>query len=259
MTIIPILMYHGVDERLSPERRSLVSILPEEFERQMAWLHTGGYQSASLIRLARCLAEGEPLPERSFVLTFDDGFEGLYHHALPILQRYGFSATVFLVAGHVGGLNDWKGQPAVIPSLPLLSWSQIEEMSKLGIEFGSHTLTHPRLDQLGVQDWERELVGSKAVLEDRLGCPVESFAYPYGRFTPLVQRRVGQLYEAACTTQLDLVTTRNRPDALPRVDISVLHSPSIFQKLFSPWMAVYLAQRRQLRSLASKVLKRAWT
>jgi peptidoglycan/xylan/chitin deacetylase (PgdA/CDA1 family) len=164
---LPILMYHGVDRR-----PSVVTIPPNQFQWQMEWLHDHGYKSIPLGELSRCMITGEAFPERSVVLTFDDGYQSLYTEVFPVLQQYGFSATVFIIAGLCGKDNQWLGQPSFIPAMNLLTWEQIDEMARYGIEFGSHTFHHPRLDRLPASALYNEIVLPKVVLEDRLGRPV---------------------------------------------------------------------------------------
>ena len=152
----------------------------------MQTLHQRGVNVISLGQLVDGLTNGEPLPDRSVVLTFDDGFENVYQLAFPILQQYGFPATVFLVAGYCGKTNHWPSQPSGIPRLPIMTWEQIQEMDRADIEFGAHTHNHPRLDRVSGSELTLEVVNAKIVLEDHLGHQVDHFSYPYGmrRFIP---------------------------------------------------------------------------
>src|ERR671925_319704 len=103
---IPILMYHSVDARTS-----VITFPPDRFRWQVEWLYSHGYKIISLGELSRYMTSGQ-IPERSIVLTFDDGYQTLYTEVFPILQQYGFSATIFLVAGFCGKDKHWPGQPA---------------------------------------------------------------------------------------------------------------------------------------------------
>lgn len=250
---IPVLMYHALDEQ-----RSAISIPPSVFERQMKALHEGGFSVITLSDLVSKLQSGEALPERSVVITFDDGFEGVYTHGLPILQRYGFPATVFLVAGYCGKTNDWPSQPAGIPRLPLSDWPHIQEMERYGIEFGAHTHSHPRLDRLPPDELEREIVESKAIIEDKLGHEVNHFAYPYGRHNDVSAEMVSRTYSSACTTYLSMVTSESNPLALERVEALYLQSPRLVRLLANPAMPFYLGVRRKIRSTATALLHRDW-
>jgi len=204
------------------------------------------------------MATGQDFPERSVVLTFDDGYQSLYTEVFPILQQYGFSATVFLVAGYSGKDNQWPGQPSAIPKMKLLTWEQIDEMARYGIEFGSHTFHHPRLDQLPVGALYDEIVLPKIILESRLGRPVTVFAYPYGRYTDQVKDMVRGSYELACSTRTGLVKPVSDRYALERVEITYLSHPLVFQQLYHPFFPYYLSARWAARVLGSAIFPRAW-
>jgi peptidoglycan/xylan/chitin deacetylase (PgdA/CDA1 family) len=111
--------------------------------------------------------------QRPIVITFDDGYEDFYTHAFPILETYGFNSTVFLPTAYIGET------PRQFNGAECLTWSQIRELRRAGIEFGSHTVTHPQLKSLKPEDVRDEIRSSKATIEQQLGCAVKSFAYPY--------------------------------------------------------------------------------
>jgi len=247
-------MYHAIEER-----RSVLSVSPAIFAWQMRWLSERGYRIISLSDLVRHLRNNAPLPDRSVVITFDDGLESVYTSAFPILERYGFPATVFLVPDYCGRWNDWPSQPSVAPRLPLLSWPQIREMDRYGVEFGAHTLSHPRLDRLSRDEVEREILGSKASIEEHLGHPVEVFAYPYGRHNDTSGAVVRRAYTGACAGELKLVGPGSDPLALERIDAYYVTQPLLFRGLSRPWFPLYLGLRRPLRTIASAVLRRAWS
>ena len=249
---LPILMYHGVDVLLS-----VVTLHPDRFRWQMEWLHRHGYSGISLGDLVRCMIAGESFPERSVVLTFDDGYQSLYTEAFPVLIQYGFSATVFLVAGFCDKDNRWGSQPHNIPTMKLLTWGQIDEMARFGIEFGSHTLTHPYLDQLPPDALHDEIVLPKMILEDKLSRPVTVFAYPYGRYSKSAKDLVSSTYEAACSTRQGLTHPNSDRYMLERVEISYLSHPWAFQSLFHSIFPYYLSIRKAGRALRSTALQMA--
>lgn len=197
-TVIPIFMYHQVGP--IPEQHDPLGLAtpPQQFERQMAYLYQKGYQCLSLGEAVYRLRTGQNQPEKSFVITFDDGYEDLYSTVWPILDKFGFTATIFLVAERVGGESDWEGQNGVSAG-PLLSWGQIQELAARGFTFGSHTLTHPRLTSLEEKEAIRQLRHSKLILEDHLEVAVELFSYPYSDRSPHIQELVARSgYRAAC-------------------------------------------------------------
>ena len=107
------------------------------------------------------------------VITFDDGYFDFYSEAFPVLNRFGFTATMFLPTGFIADrVMAFKGRDC-------LTWSNVRELQKYGIQFGSHTVTHPQLRTLARAEIERELMDSKKTIEDRTGCGTESFAYPF--------------------------------------------------------------------------------
>lgn len=250
---VPILMYHAVDER-----PSAISIFPERFAWQMSSLRDNGYQPVTLTKLVRSFRDGGEVPTRPVVITFDDGFESVYTQAWPVLNRFGFEATVFLVAGYCGKLNDWPTQPSTAPRFRLMDWKQIQEMARYGIEFGGHTLSHPRLDKLAPQELKHEILDSKALLEDRLGCAVSVFAYPYGRYNQATKKLVGETYRAACGTELGLAGNNSDPLALERIEIHCVQLPALFGRLSSHWCELYLKILRPLRKARSAMAGHSW-
>jgi peptidoglycan/xylan/chitin deacetylase (PgdA/CDA1 family) len=173
-TSIPILMYHSVAEEneagMHPYYRTATA--PRVFEAQMESLRQSGF---SVIGLTEAISRfREPKAGKSsVVITFDDGFRNFYTNAFPILNRSGFTATMFLPTAHIGESRlSFKGKEC-------LSWSEVRELQKQGISFGSHTVTHPQLHDCDAPSIRKEIVDSKRTIEQRLGCAVESFSYPY--------------------------------------------------------------------------------
>jgi peptidoglycan/xylan/chitin deacetylase (PgdA/CDA1 family) len=196
--VFPILLYHQVAAVPTQHDPHGLAVSPGQFEQQMGYLHRAGYRCVSLAGAVRCVRAGRGLPRKSFVLTFDDGYRDLYFTVWPILRRFGFTATIFLVAGRAGGWSDWKGQTGPAAA-PLLSWSEARELIGFGAAFGSHTVTHPRLGQLDETQALAEIQRSKAILEERLGVPIDLFSYPYANYNARIQRIVAETgYMAAC-------------------------------------------------------------
>lgn len=245
---LSILMYHSIDET-----SSVISTAPSIFRRQMEHLWRHGFLVLTLSQVVDHLRRGESFPEKSITLTFDDGFANTYTTAFPLLQQYGFSATIFPVTGYVGRLNDWPGQPSGIPPLPLLSWAEMQEMSRYGIQFGSHAVAHPLLPEIPLREAEQEIWGSKAEIEDHLQKPVEFFAYPYGRYDPRVKDIVRRLFQGACSTHLRQVHMHSDPWALERIDVNYLAADPFFKLLSTPLLPSYLGFRNIFRSLKERL------
>ena len=187
--------------------------------------------------------------ESGVVLTFDDGFRNVYEYALPVLQTYGFPATVFLVTDYCEKTNSWPGQTVRIEGEPLLRWREIQEMSRAGISFGSHTRTHPDLRKLSIEQAEEELASSKKAIADATGLPVDMLAYPYGAYDAAVRNLARQHFRLACSTHLGFVKQDSDLFALERIEMYYFQSPLLFRHLFSPATGVYLGVRKQLRRL----------
>ena len=187
--------------------------------------------------------------ESKVVLTFDDGFRNVYEHALPVLQTYGFPATVFLVTDYCEKTNSWPGQTVRIEEEPLLRWREIQEMSRAGISFGSHTRTHPDLRKLSTEEAEEELASSKKAIADATGRPIDTLAYPYGAYDAAVRNLARQHFRLACSTHLGFVKRDSDLFALERIEMYYFQSALLFRHLFSPATGAYLGVRKQLRRL----------
>jgi len=186
---IPVLMYHRVGEpRDAADSRYCVR--PADFARQMDELAEHGFRAVSIDAFFAWLNGGEALPDGAFVLTFDDGFRGVYQYAFPWLQRAQWPCTVFLVSALVGSRDLWNGGGAG----ELLTRDDIRTMASAGVRFESHTRTHAHLPQLADDALALELSASKADIESLVGQPVRYVAYPYGEVDERVMtaaRRAG--------------------------------------------------------------------
>lgn len=171
---IPVLLYHSIDST-----GSVVSITSEEFRRQMAYLNATGYKTISLSDFLGYLCSDTVPRGKMVVLTFDDGLKNNYAEAFPVLSEYGFTATVFLATDCIDSVCSWEKHDS-IPRFPLLSWDEIREMSDYGIDFESHTCSHPYLSRLSREEMRNELLESKMVIETALNKQVTFFCHPYG-------------------------------------------------------------------------------
>lgn len=241
---LPVLTFHAIDDQ-----RSIISFSPELFERGMVRLHHNGYRTLSLLEVVERLDRGLLFPEDSFVITFDDGYQSVYDHAFPVLQRYGLSATVFLSVGHNGLKSDSERLPSLCER-PMLSWREIKEMHRSGVVFGAHTLTHPDLTRLPLAELNSQVYESKAVIEDTLGSDVTCFAYPYGRYDKRCRDVVSRHFLCACSDKLGFVRPSSDPYAVECVDTYYVQSETLFTSHFAGWFPYYVWARavpRQLR------------
>lgn len=170
---VPVIMYHDIIEKRG--RGSVYfDCTRDEFVKQMDWLSEQGAQPISLEALHKHLTRGEPVPEKAIVLTFDDNYQGFYDIAYPILRERNFPGAVFV---HTNFVGDKSG------AHPKMDWDTLRTLDKEGlVTIGSHTLSHPDdMAQLPLDQQNKELVESKAILERELGRAVPYFAYPNGK------------------------------------------------------------------------------
>jgi peptidoglycan/xylan/chitin deacetylase (PgdA/CDA1 family) len=215
---LPILLYHRVADSgsLATER---YRVTPRAFEEQLRYLRDIGFRGIRLEDWRDAMAQHAPLPGRAVLITFDDGYEDFVTAAWPLLQRYGFSATVFLVAEEVGHANRWDH--AFGEEVPLLGWREIRRLRDQGVEFGSHSLSHRRLTSVSPTDVVREAAGSRAILQAELGTAIRAFAYPFGAEDAVARHLIG-----ACGYVFGVTCRPGRTGlwdpllALPRVEIA---------------------------------------
>lgn len=223
---VPILMYHHVASApagADAVRRDL-SVSPGAFTEQMQYLSKNGYQTITLANLLDHVLVGTPLPARPIILTFDDGYDDNYNQAYPILHGYGFTGVFFV-------LTDFVGQPGYA------SWEQIVAMSRNGMDIQAHGRTHADLAISGAEDATWQIAGSRSVLEEKLGRPVQFYCYPSGRYTPAtiallrangyraaVTIAYGATHTAAGAFELDRVRVRGT-DTLEQFAIKVETAP----------------------------------
>jgi peptidoglycan/xylan/chitin deacetylase (PgdA/CDA1 family) len=232
---IPILAYHKIDPRfeLGGTRTT-----PRQFARQMAFLASRGYRAVTLSRALELMREGRSGEAKYVCLTFDDAYESLYAYAWPILTEHGFTATVFAVTDFIGTDNTWDVNWLGI-RFRHLDWGQMREMRAAGIEFGSHGATHRDLRHANGPEIERELLGSRQILEQGLGAPVTAFSYPFGRYDGRVKRAVEQAgYAAACSLSPGMRNSEADRFALRRCGVYITDALWDFQHKVdqrSPW------------------------
>jgi peptidoglycan/xylan/chitin deacetylase (PgdA/CDA1 family) len=216
---IPILMYHQVTPRpLSTFGKYAVT--PKAFAKQMRWLALAGYSPLKLDDLLSHPVDRKALPSRPIIITFDDGFRDSVEYAVPILQARSFSAIFYLVAGWMGGISRWLLSERGI-EIPLMDWTTAQRLEAAGFQCGSHTVNHPRLAELSDADCREELLGSRKLLEDKLGHEVRHLAYPYGSFNERVREIAAETgYRSACSVRIGFAHANDDNLALPRVPVN---------------------------------------
>lgn len=214
---LPILMYH----RIAPDGLEALSryrVDPAAFEEQLRYLRDANFYSVTLDMWRRAVALKRPLPGRAVLFTFDDGYEDFFTYAWPLLKRYGFTATVFLVAGLVGQTNHWDKQYGEVVSL--LDWEQIRELRAEGVQFGAHSLTHSPLTAVSHANVVQECAQAMINLKTHLPTTIPALAYPYGDTDPAIQHLTGACgYVYGLTCRQSLSSLNDSLLALPRLEI----------------------------------------
>jgi glycosyltransferase involved in cell wall biosynthesis len=228
-----ILMYHGFGD--SDEAASRYVLPVRQFRRQMALLRLLRYRVVGLNEYVSQLQRGTH--RRLVVLTIDDGYDDAYSRAFPVLVRFGYPATIFLVSGKIGASNDWDVESEV-SNRRIVSREEIQEMRRHGIEFGAHTRTHRMLTMLSEMEAREEIQGSVADLEREFGSPVRTFAYPYGEFAGEHEKIVaGSEIAAGCGVDAGFNTIGTPVTGLRRIEVYGTDSITRFLlKLWFGWV-----------------------
>jgi peptidoglycan/xylan/chitin deacetylase (PgdA/CDA1 family) len=235
-----VLTYHSIDRG-----SSALSVEPSLFRRQLDCIVDCGASSLTVAELTERVNSGT-IPDRTVVITFDDGFASVISEAAPMLLERGLVATVFCVAGYLGRSNDWPTQPKDAVGGRLATSAELAELAQVGFEVGGHGMEHAPLHDGAELFLQKEIVESRRRLEEAIGKDVRSFAYPYG-VKPGARARqlVESTYEAACTTAIGRVDTTVDRFALPRVDAHYLRRPTLLRLVVNGRLDWYLAVRRR--------------
>jgi peptidoglycan/xylan/chitin deacetylase (PgdA/CDA1 family) len=204
-------MYHYIEE-LPPDadriRRDL-TVSPADFEAQLQYLVDAGFETITLAHLHRHLIEGQPLPEKPIILTFDDGYRDAYTTVFPLLQEYGLVGTFFVLA-----------TPAHYESPNYLTWAMMEEMAAGGMDIQGHGRDHVDLRNRSYDYLVYQLLGVKEAVESHTGQPVVFFCYPSGQYdNAVIEVLQSAGYWGAVTTQHGQTHTRDNLFTLPRIRI----------------------------------------
>jgi peptidoglycan/xylan/chitin deacetylase (PgdA/CDA1 family) len=195
---VPALLFH----RVGPSRPGTypsLTVQPRRFEHFMGLLRDRGYTGVSARAWSAWRRGVATMPKRPILLTFDDGYADLGDYALPLLDRLGWGATVFIATSTVGGRSAWDEPEGA--ANPILTAAEVRRWSARGVEFGAHGMTHSDLTLVDRETLLGEVLGSRDALAELLGRPVTSFAYPYGRYDDKVREVVGSSFEVAFSTE----------------------------------------------------------
>jgi peptidoglycan/xylan/chitin deacetylase (PgdA/CDA1 family) len=210
-----VLCYHSIHPA-----KSFASADPQTFDRHVRWLK----ENCEIVPFTR-IRDGLPADARPRVaITFDDGYEDNYTHAFPILQRYGATATFFLIVGLLEGQREMIEHfrpTATREEIRPMNWDQAREMQEAGMDFGGHTWTHPNLALVTETEALTELVRSRDRLEECLQRPVRTMSYPFGKLGRHLTDRTVELaraagYEQAAAILFRAVKSSDDPMLTPR-------------------------------------------
>lgn len=225
---IPILMYHKVNPDPSTGGLGL-RVPPDKFEWQMKYLRKNGYETVSLEDVMDHFEKGKHLPDKPIVITFDDGYKDNYRFAYPIMKKYGYTGTIFVVSKAIGNTNFFDVEKKLQPENKIMDWHEIRELAEAGFTIGAHTVDHPHLAEVPPEVARHQIEESKRALEHGLKKPVEFFAYPYGSYNDTVADLVKQAgYRAAVTTELGLAKADSNPFKLRRIRVTGHYSNEKF-------------------------------
>lgn len=214
----PILMYHSLSNEFGNRHPYFeTNTSPEAFAAHMRYLSENGYQTVGLAEAAGGTSRDE---RKKVVITFDDGYRDFYTDGVPVLAKYGFKATMFVV-------SDFAAQGKAINGKPCMSWQEIRDVQQCGIEIGSHTASHPELYKQPHSELCYELETSKQSIEHETGAAVDSFAYPYAfpehrqKFLATLRgllRRFG--YKRGVCTSVGTAGSSSDPFFMPRIPVN---------------------------------------
>ena len=257
MIRIPILNYHSISSG-GTNLFLKFTLHPDTFKQHMKLISNQGYTPITVGGYAQLVKSSSLLPDKPVILTFDDGFADFYSAAFPILQEYNFPATLFVVTDHIDGTSRWlKGVGE--ETRTMLSWSQLSEIQKAGIEIGSHSATHIHLDTAKPEISRHEIICPKDKLEQKLGCSVHSMAYPYGHYTKAICQMVYEAgYSAACAVRNAMSHTNDNLFSLARITIyHQTESSNLYDLLVGKRLAI-APQHENLWVTCWRQVRRVW-
>ena len=200
---VMVLNYHKVvDEHMS------LSVPLADFEQHMKWLKEYGYTSITPEELYEFIVNGSELPEKPVLITFDDGYKDNYTNAYPIMKKYGFKGTIFVVTGFLGVYDNY------------MTWEQAKELADNGFSIESHTYSHKSMTEASDEEISKELTKSRDTIRNKLGIEADFMAYPTGTYNLHIAELVQKAgYKGAFTIKYDNVSRESNVYALERVPI----------------------------------------
>ena len=233
---VPILMYHSISKPAEKQRHPYFETAthPSVFAEHIKFLKDSGYRSVTLDEAIQYVESGRQDSIPRVVITFDDGFRDFYTEAFPVLDRYQSTATVFLPTSYI------EEERRQFKNRECMRWSEVRELRKAGIDFGSHSLTHQQLRDLKRSEIDTELRCSKERIENELGCPVESFSYPFAFpetnhvFKAMLKDSLmAHGYKSGVTTAIGTLGARDDLYFMPRLPVNSWDDLALFRAKLS--------------------------
>lgn len=260
---IPVLLYHSVDDR-PPVGFKPWTVTPAQFAAHLDLLDGLGYNGLSVGQLLSLTMAGKTVPERTVVLTFDDGLADFAINAWPLLKSRGLPATLYVTAGLVGGRSEWLA-PLGAGSLPMLQPADLRTLAEEGVEIGAHSMTHPQLDCVRTETARREIGESKLKLESILDRSVDSFAYPHGYHTRAIKKMVAEAgFSSAAAVRNALSHDQDDRFSLARITVTADYTVNTLERVLGGhgierarpgerWRTTAWRQVRRFRAREGKV------
>ena len=214
---IPVICYHSINK--DPSGKSPIIISPEKFRQHLQTIKDNGYTTLTMSQFNDYIFGDKPIPEKSVLLTFDDGYMDNYTNAFPILKEFNMNATVFVISSYLDG--DIYMSP-----------SNIKEMSDYGIDIESHTVTHRRLSELSYEEQLKELKNSKETIEKITGKPIIAIAYPEGKFNEDTKKATMEAgYSMGFTIDRGYADRSDNAAQLNRICVDYTYKPRNIEKI----------------------------
>jgi len=234
------LVYHLINRTIDDKN----AISEEAFENQLRYLHEHGYTVLSLTEAIDILDGKKQAPPRPVLLTFDDGYVDNLYVAVPFLQAYGMTATLFVISAYVGNTNRWN--PKACYDVKHLSWHELRHWLAAGCDIGGHTHTHFCMTRFSASEMEDAVSVNKSILEEHLSIKLRAFSYPYGAYNQLAQETVSQHYELAFAVDNGGMDARANRYALHRLTVSPKWNSEEFARRLEKYTTLYSAEQKRV-------------